>query len=394
MRVLMLTGSFLPHIGGAEVGVHNLSEGLVEIGQQVLLCAELSGQKPEHLHSYELRRYSIPRGTFRLAIADWWVRSFLSKVAAEWKPEVIHAHFTWPTGYAAAQAGKDLHIPVLITPRGGDLQVREDIQYGYRLRPALRKKIDAAVRDVDGLVALSQNMQAELIRLGAQAGRITEIPNGTNYRLLADPYPEARAELGLPRDKFIILAVGRNVPVKGFASLIRATALLAQQNLQVLCLIVGRNLQTLRPLIDECSVVESVRLYDEAFPVGIEFIDRPTLPEERVLTFYQAADVYAMPSLMEGLPGSGIEAMSAGLPLVATRTPGALALVHDGINGILTPIEAPEELASALYKLMSNPDLRRSMGNEARRLAQRFDRQNIAAQHLALYQRLTQITNY
>lgn len=393
MKILMLTSSFLPRIGGAEVGVHNLAEGLVETGQQVLICAAQTTQIRDHDHLYDLCRYTIPRGTFRLAIADWWVRRFLLKVATWWKPDVIHAHFTWPPGYAAIRARDSLHAPVVISPRGGDIQVREDINYGFRLKPALKKKIDAAVLQADSLVALSNNIRSELLKIGASAEHIVEIPNGFNYQIFSESDPGARTRLGFSPDQFIILAVGRNSIEKGFPDLIRATALLTHQNPGVICVIVGRNVQALSKLAREYGITESVRLYDEATPAGIEFKDQSSPPGTSIVPFYQAADVYAMPSLDEGLPMVGIEAMSAGLPLVATRTPGAMDLVQDGVNGLLTSIGNPDELASALCRLMLNPGLRQTMGSEARRIARRFGRQEIAVQHLTLYQRLTQNSN-
>jgi glycosyltransferase involved in cell wall biosynthesis len=396
MRILLLTVAFLPQVGGAEVGVHNLAEGLVEDGHQVLVCAAQAKYGPDHVRHYELYRYAVPRGASRFAVADWWVYRALLKVAAAWKPDVVHAHFTWPSGYAAIKARERLQVPVVMTPRGGDLQVREEIAYGYRLRPALRKKIDTAILRAEGLVALSPNLRMEMIRIGAAAERIIEAPNGINLPLFSTPQPEARAQLGFSEDRFIMLSVGRNHPVKGFADLIHAVALLVKKNPEALCVIVGPDVPQLDGLVHECGVTESVRLFDETPPAGVEFKSekgsrsRSPFPHPSIVPFYHAADLYAMPSKMEGLPVTGIEAMATGLPILATRTPGAEALIQNEINGLLTTIGSPEELAAAARRLIADRDLCKRMGAEGQRLAQVYDRRAIARQHVAFYGKLVE----
>ena len=101
------------------------------------------------------------------------------------------------------------------------------------------------------------------------------------------------------------------------------------------------------------------------------------------------ADVFCLPSIYEGLPLAILEAMAAGLPVVATAVSGNPEAVEDGVTGLLVPPESATALADALITLLADPERRRAMGEAARaRVAERFSIDRIAAEHLALLQRL------
>jgi glycosyltransferase involved in cell wall biosynthesis len=82
--------------------------------------------------------------------------------------------------------------------------------------------------------------------------------------------------------------------------------------------------------------------------------------------------VYVQPSYQEGMPNSVLEAMAAGLPIVATRVSGNVDLVHDGENGFLVPPGDKDALAQAIRRLLEDPELASRMGERSRQLAAEF----------------------
>lgn len=91
----------------------------------------------------------------------------------------------------------------------------------------------------------------------------------------------------------------------------------------------------------------------------------------------------------EGVPKSLIEALATGLPIVTTDSVGCRDTVKDGENGILVPTHNPAAIADALKTLIENPVLRRKMGKESRRIAERdYDVENVASVHLQIYDTL------
>jgi glycosyltransferase involved in cell wall biosynthesis len=105
----------------------------------------------------------------------------------------------------------------------------------------------------------------------------------------------------------------------------------------------------------------------------------------------RAADVFVFPSRWEGNPLSVMEAMAAGLPVVATAVGGVPELVEDGVSGILVPNEDLEGLTTAMQRMAQNPDLREQMGRAARcRAVERFDIRQTVRAYEALYEEILQ----
>ncbi len=103
----------------------------------------------------------------------------------------------------------------------------------------------------------------------------------------------------------------------------------------------------------------------------------------------QGSDVFVFPSLAEGFGLVLVEALAAGLPVVATRVGGAEELITPGVNGFLVPPADPEALAAAILNVLTlDPTALTAMRAAARQTAARFDLTHTAAQTLALYRRL------
>jgi glycosyltransferase involved in cell wall biosynthesis len=108
-------------------------------------------------------------------------------------------------------------------------------------------------------------------------------------------------------------------------------------------------------------------------------------PRRHLTTF----DLYVLPSRIEGFPLAVVEAMLAGLPVVASTVGSVADAVLDGETGLLVPAENPEALASAVGTLLADPDRMRAMGNRGRELARRqFTATAMAARFESLYQEL------
>lgn len=386
MRILLATSTFLPAIGGAEVAIHNLAEGLVSLGHAVAVCVVQHGERTEHERSYDLFRMAYPRGLGRTPLYAWWVGRCVAGVIERWHPEVVHAHFAWPTGYAVERSRVGRGVPIVLTSHGEDIQRRAEVGYGYRLHPRLDRRIRLAVCHADGLTAVGSDVVTEYLALGADPERVSRVPNGINWARLAGENRRARRDLDLPASAEIILAVGRNHPKKGFSSLLGSVRLLQKDHPNVLCVIVGRDVSRLAPLVRELRLNDHVRLYDEVLPVGIDFRGIAAAPRDLVETFYKAADVYAMSSLVESAGIVTVEAMAAGLPVVARRAAGAEDLVMHGETGLLTD-EGEEGLAGSLSLLLSDEDLRRRMGRTGREMAEAYDRVRVAATQVEVYRR-------
>jgi glycosyltransferase involved in cell wall biosynthesis len=199
------------------------------------------------------------------------------------------------------------------------------------------------------------------------AARCRVIPNGVALPPLAEDGPAAR------RDGAVIGWVGRLVPIKQLPVLIEALALLAARDASARLLLVGDGPEraALAALAQRLGVAQRVEFAG--------FVENPAQAFARM-------DLFALPSLHEGLPVALLEAMAAGLPCVAAAV-GGIPEVEGGAGAIrLVPSHAPQAWADALAELLASAELRRALGARARaRIAARFSIEAAADAYAALY---------
>lgn len=260
--------------------------------------------------------------------------------------DVVHTHLVRATvlGVAAARAAGTPSVATLHNTRRN-----------RRLPDSLRWAEDRILRHVaDRVVAVGWETAAvHRERLGHR--EIEVIPNAVPAPspCAAEERAALRAELGVGSGELLVIAVGRLHPQKAFPDLLQAIEIAGMDGHPVQLRIAGAGpLEgALRREIAQRGLGGRVRL------LGL----RRDVP--RLLA---AADVYASSAAWEGLPVATLEAMAAGLPIVATAV-GDVPRVVDRSAGILVPPGRPDELARALSKVLSDASLRRALGEAARR---------------------------
>ena len=182
----------------------------------------------------------------------------------------------------------------------------------------------------------------------------------------------ARARLGLDPDAFLVVGLGRLVPIKGFDLLVRALPALAAQIPSARVLLVGDGGEraALAAIAASLGVTERLRMTGEIFDV--------TAP-------LAAADVLAVPSRNEGMGRVIVEAMALGIPVVATAVGGIPDVVTDGECGRLVAPDDVEALAAALLELGRDGALRAKLGEAAEARAESFSTAVARDKLLAVY---------
>ncbi len=208
------------------------------------------------------------------------------------------------------------------------------------------------------------------------------IPNGVPIDAFSpdrEVRQRVRRELGVEPQTLVFVHVGRFAAVKNHEMLVAAFAqLVGQQPLPTELWLVGDG--ELRK-----AVQHQVRA------LGIESRVRFLGVRSDIPDLLRAADVFVFPSRWEGNPLSVMEAMAAGLPVIATAVGGVPELVEDGVSGILVPNEDHNALVGALQQLVQRADLRAQMAHAARRRAEeRFDIRHTVAAYESLYESLLQ----
>jgi glycosyltransferase involved in cell wall biosynthesis len=214
---------------------------------------------------------------------------------------------------------------------------------------------------IERIAAISQAVQDALVRSGVDPGLIRIVPSGIDLASLSGPFDRssARRRLGAGDQDVVALNVSAMAPGKGQNDLLHATALSIRRVPSLRVWIAGEG-----PLEEELRAEQRALGLEES----VKFLGFRT----DVFELLRAADFFCLPSLSEGLGTSILEAMAAGLPVVATRTGGVPEIVEEERTGILVPPSDPAALSDAMVRVASRADLRASMGALGRERAERF----------------------
>jgi len=310
--------------------------------------------------------------------------------------DLLHSHY-WLSGWVARELAREEGLPTVhmfhtlgrmknsVARNAAEKETSTRIQVEYEL-----------VRDMDRLVAATALDKAQTVELyGADPAKIEVIPLGVDLAMFRPiPRDEAMSAigLGLPRQRHLILFVGRMDPLKGLDNLLRAICKLtelAPELARDLCLAViggdvdengsGQNseLECLDRLKREVGVDNLVAY------LGSRAQD--TLPY-----YYSAADVCVVPSHYESFGLVALEAMACGTPVIASRVGGLQTTVEDGVTGLLVPAGDVDALAESLKLILLDRELRARLGVNARQKAQSYTWRSVADHVLRLYESLWQ----
>ena len=245
-----------------------------------------------------------------------------------------------------------------------------------------------AYSTADLYLSVSPGLTARYLAAGLPADRIREIPNGVDATRFSPASAEERSalrrRLNLPLERPLILFVGVISPDKQPHVLLDAwLRLQSDPALASTLVFVGATDPTLFEL--------GGRLIDQlrGTVAASGFADRVVFvpPTNQVQDYFRAADMYAMPSLREGMPIALLEAMACGLPAVASRLPGSTdTMIESGVNGLLVPPGDVAAFADGLARLLSNPDEAARLGAAARLTVEsRYTMERVADMWLDAY---------
>ncbi|MBV0902737.1 glycosyltransferase [Haloarcula salina] len=226
--------------------------------------------------------------------------------------------------------------------------------------PLARRLIDRVTMSLsDGIVSNSTAGREFVIDRGADRDDVSVVYNGRDIETYRTAEPAAvREELDLPAEATVVGTVGRLLERKGHYDLLDAWPEIGTEipNAHLVFVGDGPERSGLERRAEELGCTETVHFLGT---------------RQDVPALLNAMDLFAFPSHFEGLPGAVIEAMAAGLPIVATPVDGNSDLIEGYRSGLFVDVESPQQIAWATIRLDQNPDLAESLGSTAAERAAR-----------------------
>lgn len=381
LRILLLCYEYPPVGGGGGVGAQQFAEAWADAGHEVtVVTSRASGLPAEERHG-RLRVVRVAtmgkknRATSTgLSMLSYLVTGFLHLLRRRRhysQFDLINTHFALPTGPLGYVAQGLLGLPNVLTIIGGDIYDPTKSSSPHRYR-SLRAVNRFLLRRADEIVAISSDTRSR-----------AEVHYGTTRSMHLIPHgfepPSATEAPDLPRgaldDKFVLVTIGRLVERKGYEHLIRSLSLLPGDSH---LLVVGDG--PLEPSLRR--VAEEVGVTDRITWLGY-------VPRAQLYGALEAADCYVLSSLHEGLGLVVLEAMWAGLPIVATNNGGQVDLVTQGENGFLVDPGDPESLADGIRRLRDDPELRSRMARHNQSDVEKHYVGRRAEQYVKLFRTVT-----
>jgi glycosyltransferase involved in cell wall biosynthesis len=368
--------------GGLERSARQLFQHLLANGHRVMvLTRNYDRLKPHELiDGVEVHRFPI-WGRARVTVSlSYFLQSLWWLVRHRRDYDVIHCHQSYAPATIGALArlvvGKPVVVKVSTADQFSERRELERLRL-FRLRRFL-------LRRVDRFVMVNRAAQEEFAGLGIQASRMVHIPNGVRVpeACACDPAVrrEARRRLALP-EGFLVVSIGRLSAEKNLSTLIEAWPLVLRRFPAAHLALVGDG-GTFRSVEAE--------LRQQVARMGLEGCVRFTGRVADVLGFLLASDVFVLPSSTEGMSNALLEAMAAGVAIVATRIPGNCAVIAHGEQGLLVEPRDPHALAEAIVQLLAFPERASQLARAARQRAEeRFALPRVGEAYRALYAELS-----
>lgn len=368
-RGLMIIHNFRPGpTGGAELQAERLAHKLVQLGHpmQVLTRLTVPEALPEEIsHGVKIHRVDFPLPQYVTTEVE---NTFKFLVKHRHTFDILHVHMAYGHAVVAAVVarsfGKKCIIKIACLGEYGDM-------HNFSQYPRFNWGLEI-LHQADALIAISRDVEADLLRWGFPPQRIHRIPNGVDTAYF-QPTPAGPTR---PPVRFILM--GRRHRQKGLDLALQAARVLREQGLSERFHISFYGAHY--PEYDYEGMAQQLGVTDNVafFPF-----------QDKALEIYQTAHCLLLPSRGEGLSNALLEAMAMALPVVATQVSGTVDVVTDGEDGLLIPPESSEALAQAMATVIQQPNLALRLGQQARqKILRNFSLDSIARQYSEMYHTL------
>jgi glycosyltransferase involved in cell wall biosynthesis len=292
------------------------------------------------------------------------------------RPDVVHSHGS-KGGLLGRLAARLAGVPrIYHTPHVYPFQWarRGFTRLAYLLGERLLWRLSTRV------IAVGQGQAEVALQMRvASPQRLTVIPNGVDAARFAELASAenrraVRRELGLDEDDLAVGMVARLAPQKGCGHFLRAARIVAERNPRARFLLIGAG-----PLLPYLHALSE----DLGLRARVMFLGH----RRDAARLYAGLDLFVLSSLWEGLPYVVLEAQASGLPVVASRIPGCVELIEDGVTGFLVDIRDESGIAGRICELLDSAERRAQMGEQGRRnVTERFRLDTFLGMHADLYE--------
>lgn len=343
MKIARIIEYFPPHIGGMERHGLILSQEQIKLGHKVDVFIGV-GDKNLLPLIYKMPLQFLPLySKMRRIWFNLWAYFTVKKNHRKNPYNIIHLHGDFVEAFFGGKLSGKLGIPSVLTIHAG------------LNKKFLEAKNAKYFSNINKIICVSEEIANDLKNIGIPENKLAVISSGIYLSEFEKADENKIADLRKQYSKPIIISIGVLRQAKGFRYLIEAFKIIKEKFGEATLIIIGDG-------------PDRIKLEKQARDAsGVNFLGRQD--NNRIIEYLKAADVFALASIFmegdrEGTPNTIMEAMAAGLPVVATNVGGIPYLIKNGVNGLIADQGNSVELADALVKIINNEELRQKISKQ------------------------------
>jgi glycosyltransferase involved in cell wall biosynthesis len=378
VHIAFFTNYYHPVVNGVVRSVASFREELMRKGHNVFVFAQ-SDEDYKDSEPFIFRYPSLPLPLPGDISAALPVSSFVDQLLPSLKLDVIHTHHPILLGQTAARRANEMGLPLVFTFHTQYWEYTHYVPFPMEaiqefLKNRIHKWLQEYLQKCQHIVIPSESIRDFLVKEYGLQDRFTVIPTGTNL----EPFLRAdgkalRKEQGW-QDETVLISIGRLAPEKNWDTLLRAFARAASEYPKLRLVLIGDGpaRDSLEELAVELGIKEKVTFTG-------------ALPFAKVPAYLKAADAFAFASVTETQGLVTIEAMAAGLPVVAVDGSGTRDIIENGKQGFLVEND-PDALSEGIKKLFIDPRLIKRFSHQALKKAKMYDIELLGKQLITVYE--------
>ncbi|AYK15552.1 glycosyltransferase family 4 protein [Methanosarcina flavescens] len=367
MRICVITSAKFPPEEGIGNYIYNMSKEFIRKGHQVTVITRGSSKaQEENFEGIRLYRAPFfPLYPLHVQVHGVFVNKLFASIKSDF--DVVHYHTPLPPPIKTnLPTVTTVHTPMKTDT--GMVELVNPFSLAVKLQGKVSCLIESRLFNISDIItSVASSVSQELGEYGLNPGDVEVIGNGVDENLFCPIQNKTN-------EKYI-LYTGRLSYRKGLVDFIECGISVCSRYPDVNFKLTGKG-----PLFEKLKGIVHESGYQDRF----EFLGH--VEKSKLIELYQNATIFVLPSHYEGLPTTLLEAMSCGLPVVATAVSGNLDVIESGKNGILVPIKSPDRMAEAVSFLLDNEKLRTELGIAARKtIEQKFTWSAISDKILRCY---------
>ncbi len=378
MNIVMMTNTYLPHVGGVANSVSTCAAELKKRGHHVLVVA------PEYEHAVEdeadvIRLPAIQHfngSDFAVVVP---IHGFLSRHIERFQPDLIHSHHPFLIGNTAVRVAKKFDLPLVYTHHTMFEQYTHYVPVGFEKLKLFVIRLSTGYANMADVVIVPSASIAEILRQRGVTTPIEVVPTGIDLGRFAEGDGQAfRQRHHIPIDVPLIGHVGRLAPEKNLEFLCQSVGLYLQNAPRVHFVVIGYGPSepSMKAIFSRLSVLDRVH-----------FVGK--LKDRSLVDGYYAMDVFVFSSKSETQGLVLAEAMACGVPVVALDAPGVREVVNHGQNGYVLHEENSRAFADALEQFFSlSTEQKKQFATQAQKIAKMFSLEVCIPKLLSVYEKL------